>query len=206
MILRLICSPRGTLSESYRLSEAVLARLRQTPELAGLPVVDVDTNVLPHVDTDYALTLASPADPDAETTSRGALGLSAQLIRQLADARCVVIATPMHNYTVPSALKTWIDHVLRVRHTFAITPQGKVGTLPDRRVYVAIASGGDFSGDPARQPDFLTPYLKAALGTMGLHDLSFFAVEGTVRGEAALAAARDRAMRCLDAHFGAIAA
>lgn len=206
MILRLICSPRGTLSESYRLSEAVLTRLRQRPELAALPLVDVDTNALPHVDMDYALTLAAPADPDAETTSRGALALSAQLIRQLADARCVVIATPMHNYTVPSALKTWIDHVLRVRHTFAITPQGKVGTLPDRPVHVAIASGGDFSGEHARQPDFLTPYLKAALGTMGLHDLSFFSVEGTVRGEEALAAARNRAMQHIDAHFGAVAA
>jgi FMN-dependent NADH-azoreductase len=30
--------------------------------------------------------------------------------------------------------------------------------------------------------DFLTPYLKLILGTTGLHDLTFFSVEGTGAG------------------------
>ena len=48
--------------------------------------------------------------------------------------------------------------------------------LRDRPVFVAVSSGGRYSGERARQPDFLTPYLKAILGTIGLHDLTFFSV------------------------------
>jgi hypothetical protein len=69
-------------------------------------------------------------------------------------ADVVVIGTPMHNLTVPAALKAWIDHVVRARRTFTISAAGKVGTLRDRPVFVAIASGGRFSGERARQPDF----------------------------------------------------
>mgnify|MGYP002714677227 CR=1 FL=1 len=52
------------------------------------------------------------------------------------------------------------------------------------------ATGGLISGEQARQPDFLRPYLQAALATVGLRDLRFFTVEGTARGEEALAGAR----------------
>jgi FMN-dependent NADH-azoreductase len=36
-----------------------------------------------------------------------------------------------------------------------------------------VSSGGRFSAERAPQPDFLTPYLKFVLGTIGLHDLTF---------------------------------
>jgi FMN-dependent NADH-azoreductase len=82
--------------------------------------------------------------------------LSEELIRELESSDFVVISTPMHNLTVPSTLKAWLDHVIRARRTFNIGREGKVGTLRDRPVFVAIASGGRFSGERARQPDFLT--------------------------------------------------
>jgi FMN-dependent NADH-azoreductase len=113
----------------------------------------------------------------------------------------VVIGTPMHNFTVPSTLKAWIDHVVRARRTFNVTKEGKVGRLRDRPVFVAVSSGGRFSGEPARQPDFLTPYLKAVLGTIGLHDLTFFSVQGTGSGPVAVAAARAKADRTLQEYF-----
>ena len=53
----------------------------------------------------------------------------------------------------------------------------------------------------ARQPDFLTPYLIAILGTIGLHDLTFFSVEGSALGPDALAEARAKTDRALEAHF-----
>jgi FMN-dependent NADH-azoreductase len=132
--------------------------------------------------------------------NQGALRLSTELIQALQDATHIVIATPMHNFTVPSALKVWIDHVVRVRSTFRITAEGKIGNLPDRPVYVAVSSGGEFSGDAARQPDFLTPYLKHVLGTIGLYNVTFFSVQGTARGDAALQAARALAEAEIAAH------
>ena len=125
------------------------------------------------------------------------------LIRELEAADIVVIATPMHNYTVPAVLKAWIDHIVRIHRTFASTPAGKVGKLPDRPVYLVVASGGWFTqpspvGTPP-QPDFLTPYLRAVLGTIGLHTVTVLPLEGVTRGPDAVAAAWARATALLDA-------
>ena len=125
------------------------------------------------------------------------------MIQQLDAADVLLIATPMHNYSVPSTLKAWIDHIVRIRVTFIGTPQGKRGVLRDRPVYIAIASGGPISGELAQQPDFLRPYLTAALGTVGLHDLHFFSVEGTAKDEVALEAARERTVAALERYFAA---
>lgn len=189
-ILRVTCSPRGAGSESHRLSQAIIGEIARADAAAAESIVEVDASQLPHVDPDYAAALCAAADPAGPVAERGSMGLSARLIASLAQADYVVIATPMHNFTVPSALKAWIDHVVRVRHTFRITPEGKIGTLADRPVFVAVASGGRYSGGGPRQPDFLTPYLKTVLGTIGLHDLMFFAVEGTAQGLDGLRAAR----------------
>ncbi|PIA73779.1 NAD(P)H dehydrogenase [Ectopseudomonas toyotomiensis] len=198
-VLRLISSPRGAESESLRLSHLVL------DGLAGqhsLQVQDVDLNDLQHVDRDYAMALASPSDAD-QAEPGSALQRSAELISQLDEADVLLIATPMHNYTVPSTLKAWVDHIVRIRMTFNGTPQGKVGLLRDCPVYVALASGGLISGEQARQPDFLRPYLQAALATVGLRNMHFFCVEGTARGEQALLEARAMAQSQVAAFFSA---
>ena len=126
---------------------------------------------------------------------------SEELIQELESSDFVVIGTPMHNFTVPSALKAWIDHIVRVRRTFNATTDGYVGRLRDRPVFVAVSSGGRYSGERARQPDFLTPYLKAILGTIGLHDLTFFSIEGSALGPDAVAEARTRTDQALQAYF-----
>lgn len=199
-ILHILCSPRGRGSESLRLSRCIIDRLIAASGRTPPAVIDIDATALPPIDEDYAAALSAPADPPDHVRQRGALAQSSQLIQALEAATHVVIATPMHNFTVPAALKVWIDHVVRVRSTFRITPQGKVGALPDRPVYVAVSSGGEYSGNAARQPDFLTPYLKHVLGTIGLTSVTFFSVQGTARGDAALQAARAAAEADIAAH------
>jgi FMN-dependent NADH-azoreductase len=107
----------------------------------------------------------------------------------------------MHNLSVPSELKAWIDHVVRARRTFNMTKDGKQGTLRGRPVFVAVSSGRNFSGEHARQLDFPTPYLKLILGTTGLHDLTFFSVEGTGAGPKVVAEATRKTDQALQAHF-----
>jgi FMN-dependent NADH-azoreductase len=199
-ILHLSCSPRGQAAESYRLSQRIIEHLRKREPDARLTYRDMGAGAVPQVDHDYALSQHSLAD----VSPNGSAARSNELIEELERADVLVIATPMHNFTVPSVLKVWIDHVVRVRRTFNVSPQGKVGLLRDRPVYVAVSSGGRFSGDHARQPDFLTPYLKAVLGITGLHDLSFFSIEGAAFGPEAVAEARVRADQALEAHFSSL--
>jgi FMN-dependent NADH-azoreductase len=114
------------------------------------------------------------------------------LIEELDAAHALLIDTPVHNYTVPAELKTWIDYVVRVGRTFKSTSAGKVGTLRDRPTVVVSASGGYFSGS-APQPDFFTPYLDAVLATIGIRSVRHIRLEGLRRGDDAVRAAYVRA-------------
>lgn len=78
-------------------------------------------------------------------------------------------------------------------------PAGKVGMLRDRPVFIGIATGGVFTGDQANQPDFLTPYLSVAQGSIGLKTLQFLPVQATGfidRDQATLA--REKAIAAID--------
>jgi len=97
--------------------------------------------------------------------------------------------------------QAWIDHVVRARRTFSVGPGGKTGLLLDRPVFIAIASGGRFSGEQARQPDFITPYLKTILAMIGLKTVTVFTVQGTSAGGDPLERTRQATDRELTAHF-----
>ena len=196
-ILHVSCSPRGQAAESYRLSRTIIGFLLQAHPDAVVVDRAIGGGQLSPIDEAYAISQQSSAD----VSQAGSMAQSEALVRELESADIVVISTPMHNLTVPAALKTWIDHVVRARRTFAHGPAGKIGTLSDRPVFVAIASGGRFSGERARQPDFLTPYLRTILGMIGLHDLTFFSVQGTGAGPEAVAGTRARTDQALEAHF-----
>lgn len=195
-ILHVDCSPRMT-SHSRRLSSAMVARLVEVTPSASVSRRDLGADPLPHALSDYAEAVSSPAALQSAEWDE-TFALSETLIREVEGTDIIVIGTPMNNFTVPSNLKAWIDQVLRVGRTIMPTPAGKIGTLRDRPVYVGIASGGMF-GAGANQPDFLTPYLTAALGCIGFSTLQFLSVQGTAfLDEANLTEAHDRALGSLD--------
>jgi FMN-dependent NADH-azoreductase len=195
-ILHIDCSPRQE-SHSRQLSAAIVEKLLEVAPAASISRRDFGTAPLPHAAPDYATALSSPATLAAPL--RGALDLSEALIQEVEAADVVVIGTPMHNLTVPSVLKAWIDQILRAGRTFMSTPTGKMGMLRDRPVFVGVASGGVFTGNKANQPDFLTPYLTAVLGSIGLKTMQFLPLQATafLIGDQATSA-REKALAAID--------
>jgi len=204
-ILHVSCSPRGQFSESYRISRKIIEFLRAKEPSAVLINRVIGGGTIAHIDASYASALGATEVSFAETFPMGSMSRSEELIQELERSDYVVIGTPMHNFSVPSALKAWIDHVVRVRRTFDSTKEGYVGRLRDRPVFVAVSSGGRYSGERARQPDFLTPYLKSVLAVIGLYDLTFFSVEGSALGQDALTEARSKTDQAIAAHFRRLA-
>jgi FMN-dependent NADH-azoreductase len=195
-ILHIDCSPRPE-SHSRQLSAAIVKKLLEAAPDASVSRRDFAAAPVPHGAPDYATALSSPATLAAPP--RGALDLSEALIQEVEAADVIVIGTPMYNLTVPSVLKAWIDQILRAGRTFKSTPAGKVGMLRDRPVFIGIASGGVFTGERANQPDFLTPYLSAVLGCIGLKTLQFLPVQATafLEGDQATLA-REKALAAID--------
>jgi FMN-dependent NADH-azoreductase len=178
-VLFVNASPHGEASHGHRLALDMIGMLR-TRTRVDIVARDLAAAPLPPLTTDYARAITS-REPDASQ-----FDVSEQLIREIETTDALIINTPMHNFTVPAALKLWIDYVLRIHRTFASTPEGKVGLMRDRPAFVIVGSGGFHSGEHARQRDFLTPYLRYALGSIGLQSLHFVLLQGLVRGDAAV--------------------
>ena len=182
-ILQILVSPRDG-SISRRVARDVVARIAERCSAAQIIRRDLAADPPPHPDCDLYEAILSPT-PDGDPR----FALSERLIAELEAADIVVIGTPMNNFTVPSTLKAWIDHIVRIRRTFRSTPEGKIGLLRDRPVIVVSAHGGYCGDEPPAQPDFLTPYLRAIFATIGISSLEFVRLEGLSRGPDAVARA-----------------
>jgi FMN-dependent NADH-azoreductase len=188
-ILQILVSPRPN-SFSRSFAREIVARI--AAQHPGAYIIDRDLAAEPPLHPDLRLynAILTPLANDHPDFS-----LSERYIDELEVADWIVIGTPVNNYTVPSTLKAWVDHIVRIRRTFSSTPEGKVGLLRDRPVLVASAHGGYCGDTPPLQPDFLTPYLRAVFNTIGIFELDFIRLEGMTRGpeavERSLAHARD---------------
>lgn len=143
----------------------------------------------PHIDEAVIGAVFAPADRRTPAQN-AALALSDTLVDELIAADVIVIGAPMHNFTITSSLKAWIDHVARAGRTFSYTSSGPEGLLRGKRVYVLTARGGNYAaGSPMQAMDFQEPYLRAVLGFIGLDDVSFIQCQGLAMGEEARVAA-----------------
>lgn len=182
-VLLINASPNGQVSHAYQLALELVASLRHRYPRLELVERDLGTHPLPPLGMDYARGLATTTPFDSP-----AFEVSEALISELERSDILLIATPMHNFTLPAALKLWIDYVLRIHRTFSSGPEGKTGLLSNRPVYVLVGSGGFHQGELARQPDFLTSYLRQVLNTLGLFNPHFTYLQGLVFGEEAVRA------------------
>jgi FMN-dependent NADH-azoreductase len=197
-LLRIDASPRTTESHSRRFADSLVAHLVQSRSDWRTIHRDLGKGPAGAIDQPYVRAMLTHHTPE-QSASAPALALSERLIGELDEADAVVIASPVHNYTVPASLKAWVDQVVRVGRTFRSTPQGKVGSLVDRPTFVVASSGGYFAGSAAAQPDFFLPYLDAILATIGIHDVRHIRLEGLSRGPEAVEAAYRRAQEALAA-------
>lgn len=121
---------------------------------------------------------------------RDALAISDSLVAELKDADVLVIGVPIYNFNVPASLKAWIDMVARARLTFRYTENGPEGLLQGKKAYLVVATGGVPVGSPV---DFATPYLKHALGFIGISDIEIIAADRlNSQADEAMDAARAR--------------
>jgi len=145
-ILHIDCSPRPE-SHSRKLSAAIVKKLLEVAPGASISRRDFAAAALPHAAADYATTLSSPAT--LANPLRGALDLSEVLIQEVEAADVIVIGTPMHNLTVPSVLKAWIDQILRAGRTFGRRRQGRWECCATARCSWALLLGASL---PATGP------------------------------------------------------
>ncbi len=184
-ILQLNGSARTDGSVTRDLTNELVQRLVQ--ENPGADVVTRDLRNVPILDE---LTVgAIGTDPtDRSEAQNDSLSLSDDIVSEFKAADIIVLAAPMYNFTVPGAVKAYIDLLARAGHTFHYTDQGPAGLVTDRPVYVVLSSGGVPIGSEA---DFATPYLRHFFSFIGITDVRIVAADMLMfDNEAAYARAR----------------
>jgi len=147
---------------------------------------DLGENPPPHLISQTLNGVRGTATTDIEFAARR---LSDELIGELKAADTIVIGAPMYNFSVPTTLRAWFDHVLRAGVTFKYVDGAVRGLLGGKRVIVIESRGGLYSEGPAQAIDFQEPYLRHLLGFIGITDVTFVRAEKIGYGPQARTAA-----------------
>ena len=184
-VLYINSSVRSNGSLSRQLSGELVAKLAAQ----GNTIVERDlaAQPVPHLTEAMMGAFFTPAE-QRSAEAAATIALSDTLVDELLAADVLVLAAPMYNFSVPSTLKAWIDHIARAGRTFQYTATGPVGLATGKKAYIFTASGGVYSEGPAAAYDHLSTYLRAALGFLGITDITFVQAEGVAMGEDAVAA------------------
>ena len=163
---------------------------------------DLAVDPVPHLTTSglhYAPAMRRPheaVDPADDARQQ-------ELIDEVAGAAAVVIGAPMYNWSIPSTLKAWLDHL----HVLGVTTsdENARGRLHGIPVVVVSPRGLAYdNADPAQAGDYTIPAIEKTLGgSMGM-EVESIAVDFTLADRmpplaehadaaaASLAAARER--------------
>ena len=190
-ILAVNSSLSGDGSVSRLLVEDALQELQQFHPGATVTHRNVGLEPIPHLTPD---TLLGVRGVPATAAERATSDLSDRLIGEVQAADVIVIGSPMYNFSIPTGLRSWFDHVIRPRVTFGYSEGGVQGFITGKRVIVVQSRGGLYTEGESAHMDFQEPYLRTLLGFIGLTDITFVHAErigfGPEAREAAIAGAR----------------
>ena len=192
-VLVLNSSLSGEASVSRILVAETVAQLTARDPAAKVVIRDLAEAAVPHLTPQTVAGVRATATTPAEIAARA---LSDALIAELRAADTIVIGAPMYNFSIPTTLRAWFDHVLRAGETFSYSEAGPKGLLAGKKVIVVESRGGLYSEGPAQAMDFQEPYLRQLLGFIGLTDVTFVHAEkigyGPDARDAAIAGAKVR--------------
>ncbi|RNL85926.1 FMN-dependent NADH-azoreductase [Sinomicrobium pectinilyticum] len=183
-------------SYSTRLGNAIIERLKEVYPEVRVKERDLVREVFPHMQTETVNAFFTPEE-DRTSDDIRAIQQSERSVRELFEADILVLGAPMYNFSIPSQLKAWIDHIARAGLTFHYTENGPQGLVKGKKVYIALASGGIYTEGANQGYDFIPGYLKAVLGFMGMTDVEIFRAEGTAM-ETTRAVALEKALEAAE--------
>ncbi|WP_299182928.1 NAD(P)H-dependent oxidoreductase [uncultured Neptuniibacter sp.] len=176
-ILVIDSSSRGVGSVSRAMTQQFIKAFSEGSEDSCIVYRDLVKSSLPHLSADAIEGFFSP---EPSLRAKRATVVSDQLIAELMEADLVCLGMPVYNFNVPSAMKAYIDQVVRIGRTFQKVGDGNLeGLCRGKRMLVLYSMGGIYQGS---EMDFVRPYMKVIADFMGFESCDFVAIEGTSRG------------------------
>ena len=172
-ILQIDTSPRYEQSHSRMLAQEFMEKWSDRHPETKIIHRDLGLNPVPYIDATWVKAKFTP--PDQYTPDLAdAIQLSDELIDEFLTADRYVLSVPMYNFSIPAVLKSYIDHIVRPKRTFAVDGGGFKGLVTDKKMLIFTARGSDFSPGSAFAPfDFQEPFLRTVFNFIGITDIQF---------------------------------
>jgi FMN-dependent NADH-azoreductase len=178
-LLHIDSSINGELSHSRPLTAAFAEAWKTAHPDGGYTYRDLAAEPVPHLTAMYFGAANTPAGQ--RTPEQNAAFDSLKQIRdEIVAADVLVLGVPMYNFTIPSTVKTWLDHIAIAE--LRVNEETGEGLLAHKKVFVVTARGGSYApGTPREGWDFQEPLLRATFAGLGLdQDLTFVHSEMTL--------------------------
>jgi FMN-dependent NADH-azoreductase len=179
-LLALDSSPLAS-SISRELTREFISNWKVTHPSGQVVYRDLAANPPKSVDQTWIYAVYTPAEA-LQPEQKAALTFSDECIDELEQADEYVLGVAMHNFSIPSVLKLWIDQVARKGRTFDYGAEGAKGLLVGKKANILAATGGVYDpGTPYAGMNFIEPYLRTILGFLGITDINFVTAGGTAQ-------------------------
>lgn len=181
-LLQIDTSPRTEGSHSRTLTKAFVRVWHDSHPDVTITHQDLALNPVPYLDETWVS--AKFTSPDQYTPElAAAIRLSDRLINEFLAADRYILSVPMHNLSIPAVLKSYIDHIVRPKRTFALENGQYKGLVTGKKMLIVTARGSDFRpGSDLAPLDFQEPYLRAIFNFIGITDIQFVHANGLNTG------------------------
>lgn len=191
-VLIIKSSPGADYSVSNEIADFLVEQLDAKDESYEFTIRDLAKTPAPIYDNDIFQAFYT-AEDQLNEQQREIVRPSLEYIDELKAADIIVFASPMHNFSITTLLKTYIDQICRAGITFQYHSDGPEGLIKGKQALIISTAGGDFLQDSEKHKDFQTPYLKHVLGFIGIEDVTVIPVQRLGFGEEIANASKQQA-------------
>lgn len=174
-ILHVDASPKRYGSDSKKLSEFFVNQIKKVISDIEVDYIDLSIETPPHLTQEFIEAMYTSA-ADRNLTMKQALAYSDELCARVLMCDMLVFAMPMHNFSMPSSFKAFIDNLIRFGLTYHVDKDGTTtGNLNRQKVLFITTRGADLRPgiSPWAYMDALRPSLEAAFSFIGVDHAEF---------------------------------
>lgn len=178
-LLHIDSSPLYGRSVSRQLTSAFVTEWKSSHPDGTVIDRDLNATTISPINAEWVRAVYTPEEARIPQ-QKELLELSDTLIAELNRADEYVIGVPMHNFSVPSVLKLWIDQISRAGKTFSYADGKPKGLIVGKKATFIIATGGVYDAQTQMASfNFVEPYLRSVFGFLGVTDATFLTAGGT---------------------------
>lgn len=182
-VLVINSSARSLNSQSRKLTEVFIDHWKSIHTNPVISFRELGNTDVPHINEGW-ITAAFKREATRSEEEIKVLETSNTYISELREADVIVLGSPMYNWSIPSALKAYIDQILRVNETFKVDRTNMqhpyIGMLENKTLFLLLSRGeqGYEKGEYNEHMNFQSTYLKTVFNIIGISNIHVIAISG----------------------------